>query len=326
MKVLFIYRHPDMGYSIGKVFRPIEEEMKKYAEVDSIYLPVPNYSIKGLVRNIRTAQNAAHKKQYDVIHITGTEHYLLPFLKNPHKVVTVHDLGFYTQKKFSIRIFLKYILFIRALRCAQKVIFISDFSKKEAETLLQFKNGQSLVIPDPVDKHFKRVDKVFNVHNPTILQIGTKANKNLERVAEALENIHCHLRIIGKLSESQVKILHQYHIDYSNVYDLSDEGIKQEYENCDIVCFPSYYEGFGMPIIEGQAVGRVVVTSNLSPMKEVAADSAILVDPMNPKSIRKGLLIAQQEHATYVKKGFANVEKYNVQKIARQYLDVYKAL
>ena len=37
MKILFIYRHPSMGFSIGKVFRPIEEEMKKYAEVDSIY-------------------------------------------------------------------------------------------------------------------------------------------------------------------------------------------------------------------------------------------------------------------------------------------------
>ena len=48
MKVLYIYRHPDMGFSIGKVFRPIENEMRKHAEVDSIYLPVPNYSVKGL--------------------------------------------------------------------------------------------------------------------------------------------------------------------------------------------------------------------------------------------------------------------------------------
>ena len=45
MKILFIYRHPDMGYSIGKVFHSIEVEMKNKAEVNSIYLPVPNYSI-----------------------------------------------------------------------------------------------------------------------------------------------------------------------------------------------------------------------------------------------------------------------------------------
>ena len=39
MKILFIYRHPSMGFSIGKVFRPIEVDMKKYSEVDSIYMP-----------------------------------------------------------------------------------------------------------------------------------------------------------------------------------------------------------------------------------------------------------------------------------------------
>ena len=47
MRILFIYRNPAMGFSIGKVFKPIEEEMKKYAEVDSIELPVANYSLKG---------------------------------------------------------------------------------------------------------------------------------------------------------------------------------------------------------------------------------------------------------------------------------------
>ena len=53
MKILYIYRHPDLGFSIGKVFKPIAEEMKNYADVDSIYLPIPNYSLKGLWKNIR---------------------------------------------------------------------------------------------------------------------------------------------------------------------------------------------------------------------------------------------------------------------------------
>ena len=315
-----------MGYSIRKVFHSIEEEMKNYAEVDSVYLPIPNYSIKGLWRNIRAARKAAYRKRYDIIHITGTEHYLLPFLRNPHKMVTVHDLGFYTRLKFSIRTFLKYILFIQTLKCAQKVTFISDFSKKEAESLVQFKKGQSLVIPNPIDRSFHRVAKTPNKNYPTILQIGTRANKNIERVVMAIEGIHCHYRIIGHLSKSHIKLLQKYRIDYSNVYNLSDEDIHKEYEKCDIVCFPSNYEGFGMPIIEGQAVGRVVVTSNLSPMKEIAADSAVLVDPMNPKDIRRGILIALQEYNTYINRGFINIEKYNIKNITERYLDAYKSL
>ena len=100
MRILYIYRHPHLGYSIGKVFRSIEEEMKKYAEVDAIYLPEPNYSLKGLWKNIRYAQKYCKRKKYDIIHITGTEHYLIPFLKQC-VVVTIHDLGRALKKCFS---------------------------------------------------------------------------------------------------------------------------------------------------------------------------------------------------------------------------------
>ena len=62
MKLLYIYRHPDLGYSIGKVFHPIENEMKKYAEVESVNLPIPNYSLKGVWKNIRFVQKHCKKE------------------------------------------------------------------------------------------------------------------------------------------------------------------------------------------------------------------------------------------------------------------------
>ena len=91
MRVLFIYRNPGLGYSIGKIFKPVEEEMKKYADVDCVYLPVANYKPAGFVKNIRAAREAVNKKHYDIVHITGAEHYLLPFLKGQRTVITVHD-------------------------------------------------------------------------------------------------------------------------------------------------------------------------------------------------------------------------------------------
>ena len=91
MKVLFVYRNPNLGYSIGKVFKPIEEEMRKYAEVDCVYLPAANYKPVGFVKNIRAARAAVTKKHYDIVHITGAEHYLLPFLRKERTVMTVHD-------------------------------------------------------------------------------------------------------------------------------------------------------------------------------------------------------------------------------------------
>ena len=93
MKILFIYRHPSMGFSIGKVFRPIEEEMKKYAEVDSIYMPTSQYSLNSIWQNIKTPRKAINSKKYDIVLITGKDHFLIRFLLGEKDLVTVQDLG-----------------------------------------------------------------------------------------------------------------------------------------------------------------------------------------------------------------------------------------
>ena len=92
-----------------EVFKPIEEEMGKYNNVDSIELPCSDYSLKSLWYNIKAARNAVKKEKYDIVHITGSEHYLLPFLRKYNTVVTVHDLGFYTNKKLGLRTIPKYL-------------------------------------------------------------------------------------------------------------------------------------------------------------------------------------------------------------------------
>ena len=84
-----------------------------------------------------------------------------------------------------------------------------------------------------------------------------------------------------------------------------------------------------MPIIEGQAVGRPVVTSNIGAMKEVGEGSAILVDPHDPVAIRAAigsLLTDKKLCEDILAKGYANAAKYDYKKIAEQYLEVYKEL
>ena len=115
-------------------------------------------------------------------------------------------------------------------------------------------------------------------------------------------------------------------IEYSTCYNISDEELLEEYRNCDIVNFPSLYEGFGMPIIEGQATGRVVVTSNLSPMKDVAGGASILVNPRDVLSIRKGYIEAINNGDKYVEKGLENVKRFSVSSITIQYFNLIKEL
>lgn len=326
IKILFISRNPKMGFSIGKVFKPIEEEMHKYAEVDSIELPCANYSLQSLWCNIKAAREALSKKHYDVIHITGAEHYLLPFLQKGKIVVTVHDIGFFTNHKFGLRAIKKYLLWIRTLAIADYVTFISEKSEKETLQLVRIKKAKHSTVLNPVGKEFVPYPKVINTEYPSILHVGTKENKNLESTVIALKGFPCKLRIVGNLTDGQRLVLKLYGIDYEQLSNLTDEEILYEYVNCDYVNFPSLYEGFGMPIIEGQAIGRPVLTSSLSPMKEVAGTAAILVDPTNPESIRKGYEEMAKKAESLVQSGYENVKRYSLDKITKQYFHIYQQL
>lgn len=325
LKILYIYRHPDMGYSIGKVFKPIEEEMRKYAEVDSVYLPVPNYSLYGLWRNIKAARTAIKNKKYDLVHITGTENYLIPFIKNTKIIVTVHDIYFFTDYWPSIRSIIKFVFFIRTLSFADVVTFVSEKSKQETYRFVNLGN-KGIVINNPIGNDYKYNAKSFNSVCPTILHIGTKPNKNLTRTIEALRDFKCSIRIIGKVNAKTIQKLNDYHIAYSIVINLTDEQIIEEYQNCDIVNFPSLKEGFGMPIIEGQAIGRLVVTSNRPPMSDVAGNGAILVDPENVGSIRSGYKKALKVYDGIVRFGLENVKRFNLEKITESYYTIYRSI
>ena len=97
----------------------------------------------------------------------------------------------------------------------------------------------------------------------------------------------------------------------------------------DLLVFVSTYEGFGLPILEAQATGRPVITSNVLSMPEVAGDSACLVDPFDVSSIRKGILKVINDPAyreKLIKRGFENVKRFQPDKIAEQYADIYRGL
>ena len=328
MKLLYIYRHPDLGYSIGKVFHPIENEMKKYAEVESVNLPIPNYSLKGVWKNIRFVQKHCKKKKYDIIHITGTEHYLLPFLCGKRVVITVHDLG----RLLSLKGFRKlryWLMQVAVLKFAKAITCISSKTFQEVQKHISRPTGKLVVIPNPIDRRFAFSPKEFNTECPTILHIGTKPNKNLTRTIMALKDIKCKIRIVGRVDDSDIDLLKKYNINYSIVSDLSDEEIQQEYINADIINFPSYYEGFGMPIIEGQAIGRLVITSDIDPMRTVAGNGAILCNPYDIKSIRSAYLKAINDDSyrdDIIKAGSENVENYRLEYITKKYFNLYKSL
>lgn len=308
--------------SIENIFNSLLEEFRKQIEVEKLEVPNSGATLLDIFENLKFTG----KRKSEVTHITGHVNYLA-LVTGRKTILTIHDIGssFYGGKLHQI--FMKLFWYYLPCLLVKKITVISEFSRKELIKLVPFAKNKIKVISNPVNSSLQYKSREFNKVKPLILHIGTKSNKNLERTIKALEGISCKFLIIGELSTKQMELLKKYKIDYTNKKHISFLEIKAAYEACDLVSFVSLYEGFGMPVIEAQAVGRPVLTSAIEPISQVAGDAACFVDPENIEEIRKGFLkiIDDDEfREQLIFKGRKNVKRFQVEEIANQYLELYK--
>ena len=320
-RIIFIYRsRMRNGHSIENVFRTIERGLsKKNYEVINYFLEKP---LLTTVKELK-ALNA------DYYHITGDIYFLAIFLPRDKTTLTLHDIGFYKNHKKTAKLLLKGVLWLLLpLRYVKKFSVISELVKNDVIQYFGISNKKISVIPNPLTLSLQRSEKPFDTSYVRILQIGTGPHKNLIGLIEAVKSKdHIHLDIIGNPSEDLIHRMKDYNISYTIHKNISNEEVIKLYSDVDIVYFASFSEGFGLPILEGQAAAKVVITSDMSPMKEVANGGAILVDPYNAASIRLALenLIQDQElrNAT-IAKGFDNLKKYNLDHIVSLYIHLFE--
>lgn len=322
--IIQLHRTIGVNYSIEHVFEILNEKLSKRWQIKKVVLPFAYVRPIGLAKNILYARHTCK----GFVHIVGEIHYIAIFL--PVKtMITVHDLSFIDFNRGFKRFFFYWLWYYFPLRKAAYVTCISQDVQARLIKEFPFLKDKITVIYNPLDTTFSFKKKDFNEVCPVILHIGTSPNKNLERVIEALRGIKCDLHIVGRKSEKYERLLKEGRFRYTYRSNLSNEDILHEYEQADIVSFPSLYEGFGMPIIEGQAVGRVVLTSNIDPMKEIAGGAALLVDPYSVSDIRNGFLSLINDKKMrdgLIIEGQKNIAKYDAGIIADQYSTLYKKL
>lgn len=325
MKVTFYHRkQPENMFSIENLFTVIRDAMP--ANIESKV--VQSRYRRGFFRRIYNIFEA-YFRQSDINHITGDVHYLAYFLYKKKTLLTIHDcvsLSRLTGLRQKIFLFLWYWLSIKR---SALVTVISESTKKELLGYLNINTEKIRIVPDCISPAFISCPKVWNETKPVLLQVGTKENKNIPRVAEALSGIRCHFRIIGKLSGEQMNALKRNRIEYSAVAGISNEHLVKEYRDADLVIFVSTYEGFGLPILEGQATGRPVLTSNILSMPEVAGNGACIVDPLCIKSIRIGIekiFFDADYRNMLIENGYKNVASFSPQDVARKYVTIYNEL
>lgn len=329
LKVIHFQRKPRTGFnfSIESIFGDLRIRLKDRIQFSIVISSRFNDGYVSKIYN--TIEAFFRQNKYAVNHITGEVYFLNLLMRKKNTLITIHDCRFMERKKGIEKRMMQW-LYLKAPVCKSKyVTTVSETTKTDVIRYTGCNAEKIKVIPNAVNTIYQPLYKEFNEHLPVLLQIGTAENKNLERLIEALAGMACCLIIIGCLSATQIKKLELYNVNYVNRYDLSDKEMLEQYQHCDILAFVSTSEGFGMPIVEANCVERVVITSNISSMPEVAGDAACLVNPYDVKDIRNGILKLIHD-ARYreqlIGNGRKNRLRFNGDVIAEQYFQLYKKM
>ncbi len=326
MTITYLVRSPGTGHSIEGLFDGIAREISGQEGVTTnvIQLPCISRGLWSVWKNMRFAS----KLKADVFHVTGDVHYAVLALPASRTILTIHDcITLKMNRNRSLRYALFWLLwYYLPLRRAAVVTAVSDKTRQELVRYIGQVAQKTQVIPNGYDPAFVFRPKKFCHDRPVLLHMGTAPHKNLSRLIAAIDGMACTLVIVGPLTHEVITDLQHRRIDYRQYENLSRAEIVQCCVDCDIVCFVSTYEGFGMPIIEANAVGRVVITSDCSPMREVAARAAHLVDPTDAAAIRQGILRLIQDdiyRQHLIDTGLPNARRYTMPTVAAQYATLY---
>lgn len=295
------------------------------------------------------------KDKLDVLFVPA---HTLPLIRRPglKTAVTVHDLGSeYLPKLHQVKQRLYLGLMQRfQLKGATKIIAVSKATKEDLVKKVRIDSKKIEVVYEAYDEQlFKpekrlsraksRDDVLVNSLIPYFLFVGTvQPRKNLTRVIQAFSHINDNVKLVivgskGWLSDEIYKLPEKLGIEDERsslsgrvqfLGYVPDEKLPALYSRAIALVFPSLFEGFGLPILEAQAMGCPVITSNISSMPEVAGKGAIFVDPYSVENIKDGMvkIMNQELRSRLMELGKENVKRFSWEKCARETLEVLESV
>jgi glycosyltransferase involved in cell wall biosynthesis len=257
----------------------------------------------------------------DVLHCSS---FRGPTRSDTPLVVTVLDLAVLRHPEAFNRWTRTYsrVFVPRVVRAAQRVIAISEFTKRELVEVLGVDENRIRIVTPAVEEPF--VPDGPSAEGDYVLSVGTlEPRKNLPRVAEAARRAGVELRIVGARGWGGVDV------GGDGVRWLGfvpDDELARLYRGALCVAYTSLYEGFGIPALEALACGAAVVTSTGTPMAEFADGVAVLVDPRDTNASASGIREAIDRRDELAALGPARASRFTWQASAEANVGVYKEL
>jgi glycosyltransferase involved in cell wall biosynthesis len=305
-------------------------------------------TFKSLWRSVNL-EKTLEKDQINIFHGLSNE---IPRRGNDNNikyVVTIHDLIFKrfprNYKAIDRRIY--NTKFKYACKNADRIIAISEQTKRDIVSFYEINPDKIDVIYQTCHKNFKKVyseeikqhiKEKFELPDQFILNVGTiETRKNLFGILQATLHMKNDLPIVVvgrktkyfnflKVQMQKLKINPERFIFLKNV---SIEELPSIYQMASVFVYPSFFEGFGIPIIEALHSKVPVVTTKGYCFEEAAGPDSLFVDPHNPEEIAKAIdrILSDADLAHKMKtNGKEYVKIFEPEVLTQQLLDVYSRL
>ncbi len=273
--------------------------------------------------------------------------FVIPLAAGCPSVVTIHDLSFLRFPKLfrpANRLYLTVLTRLSAGR-AKRLIAVSAHAAAETTRLLGVPADKIDIVYHGVDPHFRPLaaDEVaaFRARKKLperfVLHVGTlEPRKNHIRLVEAFAQIRetgTALVLAGArgwLYDELFRKVEALGLSKDVVFYgyASSEELPLLYNAAAALAYPSLYEGFGLPVIEAQACGTPVLTSNVSSLPEAAGDAALLVDPEDTDALAAGLnllLSDDSQRQQLSERGLAHAAQFSWLRSARETAGTYRS-
>jgi glycosyltransferase involved in cell wall biosynthesis len=279
----------------------------------------------------------------------ATDFVLPPTLAQTKTILTVHDLSFVRVPETTSPNLKRYLDVVvpRSLHRATHIIADSQATKTDITDIYDVSPHKVSVVLSGVDAHFHHVSDNHYLHEkyniptrPFLLSVGTvQPRKNYSRLIQSLAILRQKGYDIGYViaggkgwlqDEMYTTIQKNNMQDYVHLIGFADENdLSALYSMATALVYPSLYEGFGFPILEGMACHTPVITANVSSLPEVAGDATLLVDPYNIDEIVHSITRLLDDSAlrqTLIQKGIQNIQRFTWQNSAKQLVEVYQSV
>jgi glycosyltransferase involved in cell wall biosynthesis len=266
-------------------------------------------------------------------------------------VVTVHDVSFLERPEYftAARAMQLRVTVARSVKRAARVLTVSEFARESIVRAYNLPPGKIVVTPDAASPSFRAINRTgavqkvrarFHLTNPFVLTVGD---------LQPRKNHIGLIRAFAKLMKDQPQLPHDLVMAGKDTWFgsrvreaaresglsgrihftgfVSDDDLLQLYNACECFAFPSFYEGFGIPVLEAMACGRAVICSDSSAIPEVADGAAVLFNPENCEEMVRALadvLRNTELRARMERLGLKRASYFSWRKTAEMTLKVYR--